>query len=56
MKTHLFLVFIVVGAYCATYFRLNTNENTQLSAGDTLISTLGLFKATLLQSKCVLSI
>lgn len=56
MNSHLFLVFFVLGAYSLTYFRLNTNENTQLKVGDTLISTLGLFKATLLQSQCVLSI
>ncbi len=56
MKSYLFLVFLLLSTYCETYFRLNTNENPKLNVGDSLTSTLGLFRATLLQSKCMLSI
>ena len=56
MKGLLFLVFIILSTHSVTYFRLNTNENTQLSVGDILTSTLGLFRASLLQNRCMLSI
>lgn len=50
------LAFLILVVYAATYMRLSTNEQVRLSIGDSLISTLGLFKATLLQSQCTLSI
>ena len=56
MKVGLFLAFLIFTAQSTTYFRLNTNENTKLSPGDTLISTMGLYSATLLQNLCMLSI
>ena len=56
MRRTISLAFIIITAYAITYFRLNTNENIKLSVGDSLISTLGLYKATLLQNQCTLSI
>ncbi len=56
MKVGVFLAFLIFTTQSATYFRLNTNENTKLNPGDTLISTMGLYSATLLQNLCVLSI
>ena len=40
----------------ADLFRLSTTETPTLKVGDSLISTLGLFKATLMNNKCQLSI
>lgn len=56
MRRLLSLTCLIATVVAATYFRLNTNENTRLNVGDALISTMGLFKATLLQSRCTLSI
>lgn len=56
MRRALFLAVWVVATLQATHFRLNTAETTTLNVGDTLISTLGHFKATLLETGCVLSI
>ena len=56
MQKVLLLALWVTLISSATYFRLNTAETTRLNIGDSLISTMGLFKATLLQNQCVLSI
>ena len=56
MRVLLFLALLITVTLSATYFRLNTNENIRLNVGDSLISTLGLFKATLLQNQCTLSV
>ena len=48
MRRALLLAICVVVTLQATYFRLNTAETTTLNVGDSLISTLGHFKATLL--------
>lgn len=56
MRKALSLAFLIIIASSLTHFRLNTNEVTRLNVGDSLISTMGLFKATLLNNQCVLSI
>lgn len=56
MRVLLSLAFLIIAVSSATYFRLNTNEQLRLNVGDSLISTMGLFKATLLQNQCTLSI
>lgn len=56
MKRALFFTALLLTTLQVTLFRLNTNEVKKLNVGDSLISTLGYFKATLLQNKCVLSI
>jgi hypothetical protein len=56
MRVLLSLAFLIITVSSATYFRLNTNEQIRLNVGDSLISTMGLFKATLLQNQCTLSI
>lgn len=57
MQKHLFLALVLITTHAAVYFRLSTTENiVKLNAGDTITSTLGLFKATLLQNQCLLSI
>lgn len=54
-KIVLFSLLIIITLQ-ATQFRLNTNEVTKLNVGDSLISTLGYFKATLQQTGCTLAI
>ena len=39
------LLFVTIR--CATFYRLSSNEQAVLNSGDSLISTLGLFKLTL---------
>jgi len=56
MKSFVFLLLLLAIVTSTTLFRINTNEVAKLNLGDTLISTLGYFKATLLQTNCVLSI
>ena len=56
MLKPLSLSLLIITTLATIHFRLNTNEVTRLNVGDSLISTLGLFKATLLQTECVLSI
>lgn len=56
MKTAFSLSLLLIITLQATHFRLNTNEVKSLSTGDSLISTLGYFKATLAQSGCTLQI
>jgi hypothetical protein len=56
MRRLLSLTLLILTVTAVTYFRLNTNEDVRLNIGDSLISTMGLFKATLLQSQCTLSI
>lgn len=56
MHRQILLPLLLIITHSAVHFRLSTNENNRLNVGDSLISTLGLFKATLLQNQCLLSI
>jgi hypothetical protein len=56
MKEAVLMTLLLIITSQVTLFRLNTNENTKLNVGDALVSTLGYFKATLLQTGCTLSI
>ncbi len=47
---------LLIIALQKTVFRLNTEETTILLAGDSLISTLGYVKATLISNGCTLQI
>jgi hypothetical protein len=47
---------LLIVTFQNTLFRLSTKEVTKLNVGDSLISTLGYFKATLQQTGCVLSV
>jgi hypothetical protein len=56
MKTG-FLVFLLFTlCQAVTNFRMSTLETTRLYVEDTLVSTLGLFRATLIRNGCKLSI
>jgi len=53
---YIFFLFLIQFAIQTTNFRLNTNEVITMKSGDTLISTLGYFKATLISNNCTLEI
>ena len=53
--TLLLAIFLILGANTKAINRLDTIENGQISAGDELVSTLGMFKLTL-QKSCLFNI
>jgi hypothetical protein len=56
MRQALSLALLIITVSGVTLFRLNTQETVRLSVGDSLISTMGQFKVTLLQTQCMLSV
>ncbi len=56
MKKIVLLSLLIMLSLQATQFRLNTNEVSKMNVGDSIISTLGYFKATLQQTRCTLAI
>lgn len=56
MKKIIISVLLIQLTITAINFRLSTNEVNKLNPGDSLISTLGYFQATLVQNKCIFSI
>jgi hypothetical protein len=56
MSKIVLLSLLIILALQSTQFRLSTNEVSKLNVGDSLISTLGYFKATLQQNGCTLAI
>jgi hypothetical protein len=49
-------ILLLIITHSATHLRLSTLETTTLNVGDTLISTLGYFQATLQKTNCSLQV
>ena len=58
MKQLFYMAFLIAYTCCVTHIRLSTNSvnDKVLLPEDSIISTLGLFKAVLKKSKCALSV
>ena len=56
MKGVFYCIFLVVAGLCATNFRLDTTGISRLNVGDSIISTLGHFRATLTKPNCSLQV
>lgn len=58
MKKVFYLIFLIAYTYCVNHLRLSTSsvKDKTLLPEESISSTLGLFKAVLKKSKCVLSV
>ena len=56
MKGVFYCIFLVVVGHCVTNFRLDTTGTSRLNVGDSIISTLGHFRATLTKANCSLQV
>ncbi len=56
MKTAIFLLMFITISLSVANFRISTLETTRIYVDDILVSTLGLFRATLIRNGCKLSI